>query len=184
MKQYRQFLAIALIGLSVSSCMTPEGRPDNTANGALAGGAMGAIIGSTARNPGAGAAVGAAVGALAGGAIGHSVDQAQQVQDARYAQAQQQAQQQMLPVDDIIAMSQSRISDDIIISQIRNSRTVYHLKSADIIDLKHAGVSDRVIDVMINTPSEAGSAPTASVPTAAMPAPMVEPVMVAPGPGY
>ena len=50
-------------------------------------------------------------------------------------------------------MVEARIGDDLIISQIRNSRTVYHLTTADIIDLKKAHVSEKVIDFMINTPA-------------------------------
>ena len=189
MKRYRHILAAAIIGLSVTGCVTPQGRPDNTASGALTGAAVGAIIGSTARNPGAGAAVGAAVGALAGGAIGHSVDLAQDVQDAQYARESQARQQEVedtqpLTIDDIISMSRARVGDDLIISQIRNSGTVYRLRSADIIDLKKAGVSERVVNVMINTPATARSARRVSVAGAPPPAPLVEPVIVSPGPGF
>ena len=187
MKPYRYVLAAVIIGLSVSGCMTPQGRPDNTATGALTGAAAGAIIGSTARNPGAGAAIGATVGALAGGAIGHSVDQAQDAQEARArAEARQQIQESQPPLstEDIKAMTRAKIGDDLIISQIRNSRTVYHLNTADIVGLKRAGVSEKVIDFMINTPNEIGSAETTSMASSPPPPPLVEPVVVAPGPGY
>ena len=40
-----------------------------------------------------------------------------------------------------------------IISQIRNSRTVYHLTTADIVDLKSSGASDRVIGSGLEGPS-------------------------------
>jgi hypothetical protein len=43
-------------------------------------------------------------------------------------------------VGDVQALVQAGISDDLVISQIRNSRTVYHLNTADIIALKNAGV--------------------------------------------
>ena len=188
MKPYSYYLAVAIIGLSVTGCMTPQGKPDNTASGALGGAVVGAIIGSAARDPGAGAAVGAAVGALAGGAVGHGIDQAQDAQEAQLrAQAEQQAQVQdtePLTIDDVISMSRSRISDDLIISQIRNSRTVYRLRTADIVDLKRTGVSERVIDFMINTPTEIRYEETARVARTPPPAPLVEPVIVAPGPGY
>ncbi len=58
-----------------------------------------------------------------------------------------------LELSDIKALAAAGVSDDVIISQIRNSRTVYHLSTADILDLKNAGVSERVIDSMINTAS-------------------------------
>lgn len=186
MKTYGNLLIAAVIGISLSACVTPQGQPDNTASGALAGGAVGAIIGSTARHPGAGAAVGAAVGALAGGAVGHGIDQAQQAQDAQFreqAYQQQALDTQPLTIDDIVSMSRARISDDLIISQIRNSRTIYHLRTADIVDLKRTGVSERVIDFMINTPASVRSAETTRI-ARTPPPPLVEPVIVAPGPGF
>lgn len=182
MKRYGYVIAAAIVGLSVSGCMNPQGRPDYTASGALAGAATGAIIGSTARHPGPGSLVGAAVGAVAGGAIGHGMDQAQQAQDARLARAQQQARQTPpLSITDIESLTRAKVSDDLIINQIRNSGTVYHLSSAEIIDLKKSGVSEKVINYMINTPSQVQSTPTTESiagPTA------VEPVMVEPAPGY
>ncbi len=59
-----------------------------------------------------------------------------------------------LELSDIKALAAAGVSDDVIISQIRNSHTVYHLSTADILDLKNAGVSERVIDSMINTASD------------------------------
>ena len=55
---------------------------------------------------------------------------------------------------DVKMLAKSGVSDEVIISQIRNSRTVYHLSASDILDLKDAGVSDKVIDFMINTPGQ------------------------------
>ncbi|MBM3861787.1 MAG: hypothetical protein FJ395_19360 [Verrucomicrobia bacterium] len=60
---------------------------------------------------------------------------------------------QPLGVSDIKALTKAEISDEVIISQIRNSRTVFRLTTAEIIDLKESGVSQRVIDAMINTSS-------------------------------
>lgn len=60
---------------------------------------------------------------------------------------------QPLGTADVKMLAKSGISDEVIISQIRNSRTVYHLNAAQILDLKSAGVSEKVIDFMINTPS-------------------------------
>jgi uncharacterized membrane protein len=90
MKRYGYVIATVILGLSVTGCMTPQGRPNSTASGALAGAATGAVIGSTARHPGAGALVGTAVGAIAGGAIGHGMDQAQESQREQVAVAQRQ----------------------------------------------------------------------------------------------
>ena len=45
------------------------------------------------------------------------------------------------------------LSEEVVISHIRNSRAVYRLTVAEIIDLKESGVSNKVIDFMINTAS-------------------------------
>jgi hypothetical protein len=178
-------LVVALVGTSVAGCYSPMGRPDYTASGALAGGATGAVIGSVAGR-GPGAAVGGAVGAIVGGLIGHGMDQTQEAQlRAQAPQTMQRVEQgQPLTVMDVKALVKAGIGDDLVISQIRNSRTVYHLTTADIIALKNAGVSERVIDFMINTPTQIPSAEVAGVAGTAPPAPPPETVVVAPGPDY
>ena len=184
MKNAHVYLGIVAVGLTATGCMSPQGRPDYTASGALAGGATGAIIGSAAgRGPG-GALVGAAVGTVAGGLIGHSADQSQELRaQAQMPQAPQPAQGQPLGIEDVKALSKGGVGVDLIISQIRNSRTVYHLGTAEIIDLKNAGVSDKVIDYMINTPGTVTQMPSATVAPSASPA-VVQQVVVAPGPEY
>jgi hypothetical protein len=54
---------------------------------------------------------------------------------------------------DVKLLAKAGVSEEVIISQIRNSRIVYHLTTAEILDLKENGVSPKVIDFMINTPS-------------------------------
>jgi outer membrane lipoprotein SlyB len=200
MKPHTLAFALAASMLVLAGCETPYGEPDRTGTGALAGGAIGAASGAIIGNqigsghPGEGALIGGAIGAITGGLIGHSMDQEAQ------ARLRQQAPQtyarvdqgQPLSVADVKALAQAKISDDVIISQIRNSRTVYHLSAADIIDLNNAGVSPKVVDFMINTPSllggTSGVAPTPQASTVVVtqpppPAP-VETVVVAPGPEY
>jgi hypothetical protein len=186
MKRYGYLLVVAVVGTSVAGCYSPMGRPDYTASGALAGGATGAIIGSMGRHSGPGALVGGAVGAIVGGLIGHGMDQTQEAQlRAQAPQTMQRVEQgQPLTVMDVKALVKAGIGDDLVISQIRNSRTVYHLTTADIIALKNAGVSERVIDFMINTPTQIPSAEVAGVAGTAPPAPPPETVVVAPGPDY
>jgi hypothetical protein len=60
---------------------------------------------------------------------------------------------QPMGLADIKMLAKSGVSDEVILSQIRNSHTVYRLSAAEILDLKDAGVSEKVIDFMINTPS-------------------------------
>jgi outer membrane lipoprotein SlyB len=176
----------AIAAMFIAGCYTPQGRPDYTASGALAGGATGAVIGSMARRPGPGALVGGAVGAVIGGIIGHGMDQAQEAQlRAQAPQTLQRVEQgQPLTVADVQSLAGAGIGDDLIISQIRNSRTVYHLTTADIIALKNGGVSERVIDFMINTPTQTPSAQVAGVVGPEPPPPPPEQVVPAPGPEY
>ena len=174
----------------LTGCETPSGTPDRTATGALTGGAIGVASGALigGRHAGEGALIGGALGALTGGWIGHSMDQETQ------ARLRQQApetytrldQGQPLSLADVKALAAAKVGDDVIISQIRNSRTVFHLSSADIIDLKNAGVDERVIDFMINTASSlAGGAQTSQTVVAAPPPPTpVEVIGIAPAPGY
>jgi hypothetical protein len=186
MKRSTYLLVVAVAGISVAGCMSPQGRPDYTASGALAGGATGAIVGSMARHPGPGALVGGAVGAIVGGLIGHGMDQTHEAQlRAQAPQTMQRVEQgQPLTVVDVKSLVKAGISDDLVISQIRNSRTVYYLTTADIIDLKNAGVSERIIDFMINTPTQIPSAQVAGVAGPPPPAPLPETIVVAPGPDY
>jgi len=193
MKLHVLTLALAASAVVLTGCVSPNGEPDNTGSGALIGAGTGALIGGASGRGGGGALIGAAVGAVAGGLIGHSMDQEQQ------ARLRQQAPQTYVRVDqgqplgvaDVKALARSGINDDVIISQIRNSHTVYHLSAADIIDLRDAGVSNQVIDFMINTPSSIGAtsgvyAPQTSTVVVAEPPPPapVETVVVAPGPDY
>jgi hypothetical protein len=52
---------------------------------------------------------------------------------------------------DVISLSQAKVSDDVIISQIKASDSHFQLTTQDILDLVNAGVSDKVIDAMIKT---------------------------------
>jgi hypothetical protein len=61
------------------------------------------------------------------------------------------AQPQPMGPADVKALAKGGVSEDVILSQIRNSGTVFHLTTAEILDLKQSGVSDKIIDFMINT---------------------------------
>ncbi len=185
-------IMVALAGV-LAGCEYPNGDPNYTGTGALTGGGVGAVTGAAIggeRNGGEGALIGAAVGAVAGGLIGNSMDRQQQ--ERLHQQAPQTYarvdQGQPLSVADVKALARAGIGEDIIISQIRNSHMVYHLSTADIIDLRDAGVSNRVIDFMINTPQSVNGSPPTQATTVVVdqppPPPPAETIVVAPGPGY
>ena len=58
---------------------------------------------------------------------------------------------QRLCIDDIEAMSSVGFNDDLIIAQIYNTDSYFYLNGNQIRGLKNAGVSDNVIDYMIQT---------------------------------
>ena len=192
MKLHVLTLALAASAVVLTGCVNPDGTQNNTGSGALIGAGSGALIGGANGRGGGGALIGAAVGALAGGLIGNAIDQDQQAR--LRAQAPQTYvrvdQGQPLGVADVKALAAAGVGDNVIISQIRNSHTVYHLSAADIIDLRDAGVSNPVIDFMINTPGSIGESSAVAaqagtvVVTQPPPPPPVDTVVVAPGPDY
>jgi outer membrane lipoprotein SlyB len=194
MKWHTLTLSVAAVAVLVTGCETPEGTPDNTGTGALMGGAIGAISGAAIGGPrhgGEGALIGAAAGVIAGGLMGHQIDQQQQAQlRAQAPQTYVRVEQgQPLGIADIKAMARAGVADDVIISQIISSHTVFRLNAADVIDLHNSGVSDRVVNYMINTPNTTTAAPPPQTTTVVAappptPAPPPETVVVAPGPGY
>ncbi len=194
MKKQALVYVLAVSAVVLTGCVNPDGTQNNTAGGALLGGAVGAITGAAIggpRNGGAGALIGAAAGAIGGGLIGNSMDQEQ---NARLrAQAPQTYvkvdQGQPLSVADVKALAKAGINEDVIINQIKSSRSVYHLSVADIIDLRDSGVSDKIVNFMINTPSVIGGSSAAnSTTTVVYQAPPPEPVetvvVASPGPDY
>lgn len=181
--------SLAVLMLLACACESTREHPRHAESGALAGGvfgaATGAMIGGSHGHAGEGALAGAAVGAIAGGLVGHVLD------DEEQARLRQQAPQtyvrvdqgQPLSVADVKALAKANVGDEVILSQIRITHSVYHLGANEIIDLSSAGVSSRVIDAMIHTPDtlppEDPQPPTVAPP----PAPS-ETVIVAPGPDF
>ena len=124
--------------------------------GALIGAGVGVGAGALISPTPAGALIGGAVGAVGGALIGAALDssdrQAIQQQSPRTMRRINEGEQ--LSVSDIKKMSQAGISDDKIIGTIRSTGSVYHLNSSDVQDLKDAGVSQRVVDAMMQTAYE------------------------------
>ena len=177
-----------------TGCVNPDGTQNNTGAGALMGGAFGALTGAAIgghRNGGLDALIGAGAGALAGGLIGNSMDREQEARlRAEAPQTYVRVDQgQPLSVADVKALARAGISEDVIINQIQSSRTVFHLSATDIIDLRAAGVTDKVVNYMINTPSTVGATAETTAGTTVYiqqppPPPPVDSVVVAPGPDY
>ena len=59
---------------------------------------------------------------------------------------------------DVISMSKAGLTDDEIIARINDSRTVYKLNAADVVQLSQEGVSERVVNYMLDTLTRAAVA--------------------------
>lgn len=142
----RMLVALPVLAVVLSSGCSSMNHTDK---GVLAGGGTGAVagglIGSASGNTGFGAAAGGIIGAITGGLIGNSVDEAKA--EARAARAAIPP-PPPLGFTDIVKMSIQQTSDDIIISQIRATGSVYYLSPQDIVWLRENSVSNGVIREM------------------------------------
>lgn len=138
----------ALLVVAGSGCqISGPATRDGAGLGALAGGLIGAAAGEQNGNALPGAALGATFGALTGGAIGNSIDQANSDAQQRVAYAQQNSGR----IQEVVSMSQSGLSDQVIINQIQSSGYPFRLSSNDLVQLKRSGVSDGVIAALQNS---------------------------------
>ncbi len=143
----RNLLILGSLTCILCSCETKTGT------GALAGAGVGALAGGLIGGNATGALIGAGVGALAGGLVGAALDE----QDRKIMQqnAPQTLQKidskQQLTIPDVVAMTKNGLSEEVIINQIKHTESIFHLTSDEIIELKNSGVSEKVIQCMINT---------------------------------
>jgi hypothetical protein len=56
-----------------------------------------------------------------------------------------------MSIDDVIALTKDSVSEAVIISQIKATRSYFSLTTEDILTLKKSGVSEKVISAMIKT---------------------------------
>lgn len=71
----------------------------------------------------------------------------------------------------IVKLVQAKVSDDTIVAYIKNSGNSYGLDAEQIIYLHQHGISDAVINAMLNQPKAAGGAATVETPNASAPPP-------------
>jgi len=137
---------LLLVSFVMVSCQTKTGT------GALAGGALGAGTGALI-GKGKGALIGGAVGAIAGGLVGAALDeQDRQIMERRSPRTIDRMDRgEPLTISDVIKLSQGGVSDDTIIRYIRESGTTYNLSQSQIDRMREAGVSQRVINYMVDT---------------------------------
>ena len=59
--------------------------------------------------------------------------------------------------DDVIALANAGVSDNVIIDQIKTTHSSFQLSTQDIVDLANAGVGDKVISAMIKSDEQGRS---------------------------
>ncbi len=78
-------------------------------------------------------------------------------------------------VDDVLKLSRAQVGEDVIVNYVQNTGTIYNLSSQDIVYLKGQGVSDRVVNTMLDQRKRvselaAQTSPPTAPPAAAAPA--------------
>lgn len=143
MKRSIKFILLASV---LTSCATNMGTGMIT--GGVIGGGAGGLAGCTK-----GGLIGSAAGVIAGGLIGAALDE----QDRRVMErssprtVDRMDRGETLTINDVIKLSQSGVSDDLIIQYIRQTNSSYTLSQAQIRRLQDTGVSQRVINDMIES---------------------------------
>ncbi len=138
------FVILSLLILSSCASNTGTGVITGTilgsAAGGLAGGSRGALIGSAA-------------GVITGGLVGAALDE----QDRRVMQknsprtVDRMDRGDPLTINDVIKLSQNGISDDMIMLYLQRSDSFYSLSQTQIRRLQESGVSQRIINAMIES---------------------------------
>lgn len=141
-----KYIALSLIAAILASCGS------NTGTGALTGTVIGAGAGGLAGG-GNGALIGSAAGVIAGGLIGAALDE----QDRRVMErssprtVDRMDRGEALTINDVIKLSQSGVSDDTILRYMRETSSSYSLSQTQVRRLQDSGVSQRVINDMIQS---------------------------------
>ncbi len=139
-------LFLILLTLFITSCQS------KTATGALAGGVIGAGIGG-AVGGGQGALIGGAAGVIGGGLIGASLDEQDRkaMEQSSPKTVDRMDRGEPLTINDVIRLSQGGVSDQTIIQYMQKTKSTYSLSQAQIRRLQEGGVSQKVINYMMDS---------------------------------
>jgi hypothetical protein len=178
-----------LAALAVVGCRSPYYADKGALFGGLTGAGVGALVGDATGHTGAGAAIGAAAGALTGAAVGDAIDADVARSRAEIEARMGRQMQGAVTPQDVIAMAQAGLSDDVIVTHIRANGMAQPLQVNDLIGLRNTGVRDGVINAMQQTPPRVGGVQaTGAYPGYAYPAQVypgyAPPVVMAPYPAY
>lgn len=136
----------------LAACLFLSGCASKTQTGALTGAVIGTGVGAAAGGA-KGAIIGGAAGLVTGAVVGHYLDEQDRkvLEKSSPKTIQKIDHNQSLAIQDIIKLTQAGVSDDKIIQYIQERKTTYNLTQEQINKLKHGGVSQRVINYMVNT---------------------------------
>lgn len=140
------FLCSTIFAIFCSSCQS------KTATGVLAGGVVGAGIGG-AVGGGQGALIGGAAGVIGGGLIGAALDEQDRkvMEQSSPRTVDRMDRGEPLTINDVIRLSQGGVSDKTIIQYMQKTNSTYSLSQAQIRRLQDGGVSQKVINYMVDT---------------------------------
>ncbi len=142
-----------LTALCASGCETASHADRGALLGGLGGAGVGSLVGHAVGNTGAGAVLGAGVGALSGAAIGSGMDEIEARNRAMIeAQLGRRVAAGSVTINDVVAMTQARVNEELIINHIRVHGVAAPLQTNDLIALQQQGVSPRVIGAMQAVP--------------------------------
>lgn len=132
-------IAIVFLAFTSAGCETLDtGAKQGAAIGAATGAVLGGVIGHQDDEHGVeGAAIGAAAGAVAGGLIGKATDG--------------KGSKKQLSVTEVAEMTQKGIPGNIIIDEMRRTKSKFNLSVDQIDYLRENGVEGRVVDYMLET---------------------------------
>lgn len=161
------FLSIVVLILVCPGCHLQNYAERGAAVGGLTGGGLGAVVGEVAGDePVVGAVVGSAVGALTGASVGTALDEVDARNAVRVQQAMYAQQASGTSLQEIFAMSDAGLSDDVITRHVRTHGFHETLDAADLIALRQQGVSDSVIASLQQAASQSVSVAQTAVPAA------------------
>jgi hypothetical protein len=184
-----RFGLVACALASLLGCRSPFYADRGALFGGLTGAGVGALVGDATGHTAAGAAIGTAVGALAGAAVGDTIDADMARNKAEIEARMGRQMQGAVTPQDVIAMTQAGLSDEVIATHIRVNGMAQPLQANDLIQLRNMGVRDNVINAMQQTPPRvAGAVPAGAYPGYGSPAygypAYPAPVVMAPYPAY
>jgi hypothetical protein len=159
---HARYLGLSFVAITVlaTGCASPYYADRGAALGGVTGAGVGALVGSTVRHPVAGALVGAGVGAVSGAAVGTGLDQIEARNRAAIAATMgRPVGPGAVAINDVIAMSQAGVNENVIINHIRYNGVQHPPQTGDLIALQRANVNPRVIEALQAPPVQPALAP-------------------------